>query len=207
MEQNKFITFEGADGTGKTTQIALLAQKLEEVGYSVVITREPGGTQVAEKIRELVLDPAMRISPATETLLYLAARAQHVAEVIAPALAAGKIVLCDRFVDSTLVYQGLTRGMDMEAISYINTFATGGITPSLTILLDGDTKILAERRVLRGVEDRFELEGLAFQEKVKQGFLFLAKAEPKRMQVVQAGATEDVVAAQVWQLVQDSLAL
>lgn len=186
MTPGFFITFEGADGSGKTTQLARLAAWCREQGYQVTLTREPGGTPTAERIRSLVLEPGLTIDTKTEALLYLAARAEHVAQVIKPALEAGQIVLCDRFADSTLVYQGLTRGLGLETMTQLNAFAAGGIKPQLTFVLDGAPELLAERRAKRGVEDRFELEGLEFQQQVRAGFLTLAQAEPERIKLIEA---------------------
>ncbi|MCH3915365.1 MAG: dTMP kinase [Acidaminococcaceae bacterium] len=198
MTKGLFITFEGPDGSGKTTQIHKVAEWFKNKGYEVVLTREPGGTKAAEAIRQIVLEPKFPIKAECETLLYLAARAEHVEKVIAPAVAQGKVVLCDRFSDSTFVYQGLTRGVDMDVLKTMNAFATKGLIPDKTILLDGDSKQLAVRRSTRGVEDRFEMEGLAFQEKVRHGFLTLAKLEPKRIVVLDAIRDQDTVAADIF---------
>lgn len=186
MKQGWFISLEGVDGSGKSTQIQTTAAWLKEQGYEVLVTREPGGTATAEKIRDLVLDADVPLQPRTELLLYLAARAQHVAEVIKPALAAGRIVLCDRFVDSTLVYQGIVRGLDLCRIKELNEFASEELMPALTLLLDADPALLEERRRERGVTDRFEQEGLSFQKKLREGFLFLAEKEPERIKKVAA---------------------
>ncbi len=197
MKQGFFITFEGADGSGKTTQIAGVAAWLREHGYEVVCTREPGGTKAAERIRELVLDADLVISDKTETLLYLAARADHIMHLIAPALQAGKIVLCDRFSDSTFVYQGSGRGVELLTLRMLDNFATGSLHPDLTILLDGDPEELAIRRSARGVNDRFELEGLAFQKKIREAFLALAAEEPERIHVIDALQSEEKVATDI----------
>lgn len=194
MTKGLFITFEGPDGSGKTTQISRLAKWFAERGFAVVCTREPGGTAAAEKIRDIVLDPKLPIKAEAETLLYLAARAEHVEKVIAPALVAGKIVLCDRFSNSTFVYQGITRGMSLEKLRLMNTFATKGLEPDITFLLDGSPELLEARREKRGVQDRFELEGLAFQEKVRDGFMQLAREEEKRIKVIYALQDLDAVA-------------
>ena len=192
----KFITFEGIDGVGKTTQIKLVAQHLTESGQQVVITREPGGTAIAEKVRSIVLDPTLQLSVRTEALLFMASRSEHVEQIIKPALLAGKTVLCDRFCDSTFVYQGLTHGLkveDLADLKALNLQATGGILPDLTIVLDADPEQLLQRRNERGIADRFENNGLAFQEKLRQGFLALAAAEPERIKVVNAlGSVEEV---------------
>lgn len=197
MEKGLFISFEGADGTGKTTQIERIASWLEKQGYEVVCTREPGGTKAAEKIRALVLDAELAMGHKTETLLYLAARADHIKQLIEPALQAGKMVLCDRFSDSTFVYQGRGRGMDLPTLKMLDDFATGNLHPDLTILLDGDPEEMAVRRRERGISDRFELEGLAFQKKIREAFLELAANEPERIHVINALQPVTVVADEI----------
>lgn len=187
--RGKFITFEGADGGGKTTQIQLAAEYLRRRGWEVVVSREPGGTPLAEKVRALVLDPELPLSNASQTLLYLAARSEHVDKLLRPAVEAGKIVLCDRFSDSTLAYQGLAAGKDEKALDELrrlNSFAVGGLTPNLTLLLDGRPEVLALRREQRGVSDRYEQQGLDYQHKLRQGFLTLAQAEPDRIKLIDA---------------------
>ena len=184
MKQGYFITLEGPDGCGKTTQLEFLADYIRSTGREVLTTREPGGVAAAEKIRQLLLDPKLKLAPRAETLLYLAARAEHIHEKIRPALNDGKVVICDRFTDSTLVYQGFVRGLDMDMLHQLSTLATDGLEPDLTLLLDGAPEKLLVRRVERGVQDRFENEGLAFQVKVREGFLLLAKQEPQRIKVV-----------------------
>ncbi len=193
MKKGYFITLEGPDGSGKSTQLALLAEYLRQNGHEVVCTREPGGSEAAEQLRQLVLDPRLAIDARTETLLYLAARADHLDKVVRPALAAGKIVLCDRFSDSTLVYQGFVRGLPLPELLQLNTFATGGLEPDLTLLLDGDPELLAGRRSQRGVTDRFENEGLTFQIQVRQGFIELSKAYPQRIRVIDALQEQEAV--------------
>lgn len=197
--KGKFITFEGADGGGKSTQVQLAAEWLRKQGYEVVTTREPGGTVLAEKVRELVLDPALPLNTTSQSLLYLAARSEHVEKVIRPALDAGKVVLCDRFSDSTLVYQGLSLGKGLAELTVLRqlcSFATAGLEPDLTLVLDGRPEKLAKRRELRGVTDRYEQQGLAFQHRLRDGFLTLAKAEPARIKVLNAeGSTEEVAEA------------
>ena len=197
--KGKFITFEGADGGGKSTQVQLAAEWLRKQGYEVVTTREPGGTVLAEKVRELVLDPALPLNTTSQSLLYLAARSEHVEKVIRPALDAGKVVLCDRFSDSTLVYQGLSLGKGLAELTVLRqlcSFATAGLEPDLTLVLDGRPEELAKRRELRGVTDRYEQQGLDFQHRLRDGFLTLAKAEPARIKVLNAeGSTEEVAEA------------
>ena len=197
--KGKFITFEGADGGGKSTQVQLAAEWLRKQGYDVITTREPGGTVLAEKVRELVLDPALPLNTTSQSLLYLTARSEHVEKVIRPALDAGKVVLCDRFSDSTLVYQGLSLGKELAELTVLRqlcSFATAGLEPDLTLVLDGRPEELAKRRELRGVTDRYEQQGLDFQHKLRDGFLTLAKAEPERIKVLNAeGSMEEVAAA------------
>ena len=197
--KGKFITFEGADGGGKSTQVQLAAAWLQQRGYEVVTTREPGGTVLAEKVRELVLDPNLPLNSTSQSLLYLAARSEHVEKVIRPALETGKIVICDRFSDSTLVYQGLSLGRELAELTVLQqlcSFATAGLEPDLTLVLDGRPEELAKRRELRGVTDRYEQQGLDFQHKLRDGFLTLAKAEPERIKVLNAeGSMEEVAAA------------
>lgn len=200
------ITFEGPDGGGKTTQLSLLADHLSRRGFVVRCTREPGGTALGDKIRGLLLDPAHREMDArTEALLYMAARAQHVAEVIGPALAAGEIVLSDRYSDSTLVYQGAARRLAGEDLAAINRFATGGLAPDLTILLDGDAATLGGRMAGRGGADRIEREAAAFHALVRQGFRELAAAEPGRVKTVAAGGSVAEVHAAVVAVVEEFL--
>lgn len=201
------ITFEGPDGGGKTTQLGLLAEHLRRQGYVVRCTREPGGTALGDRIRDLLLDPANReMAPRTEALLYMAARAQHVAEVIAPALARGEVVLSDRYADSTLIYQGAARRLAREALAAINLFATDGVAPHLTILLDGDTTLLEGRLAGRGWADRIEREADAFHVLVRQGFRELAAAEPERVKPVDAGGDVAEVHRAVVLVVEEFLA-
>lgn len=153
-----FITFEGIDGGGKTTQLALAAKWLREQGYEVVESREPGGTPLAERVRELVLDPSLPLTTTTQTLLYLAARSEHVDKLLRPSVEAGRIVLCDRFSDSTLVYQGLSQGKSLEELALLRnlcSFASAGMEPDLTLVFDGRPEVLVRRRAARGVSDRY----------------------------------------------------
>lgn len=182
-----FITFEGPDGAGKSTQIRKFTSYLEDKNISFILTREPGGTLLGDRIRKTVLDPdSGAVDERAETLLYLASRAQHVTELIRPALAEGKVVVCDRFSDSTLAYQGIARGLGLEEIKELDSFATGGLVPDLTILLDAEPGALEERRSKRRVLDRMELEKSDFQQKVRSGFLLLAQKYPERIHKVNA---------------------
>ena len=204
MKQGRFITMEGVDGSGKTTQLQMTARYLLECGYDLVTTREPGGTKMAERIRSLVLDADASINARTELMLYLAARAEHVETVIKPALAAGKVVLCDRFADSTLVYQGYVRGIEIAQVQALCEFAAGGLKPELTILLDAAPEALLQRRADRGVKDRFEQEGLDFQKKVRAGFLLLANHEPDRIKKVNALQHTDSVQEDIQKLLKEA---
>lgn len=182
-----FITFEGTDATGKSTQVKLLAAALQVAGLNCVLTREPGGTPTAERIRELVLDPSLQVSERTELLLYLAARAEHVQNLIRPALADGKIVVCDRFMDSTLSYQGIARNLGLQEVLAVNSFATGGLLPDITFLLHAEPAVVEARRQARGqAADRLEAEGAAFKERVRQGFLNLQSLYPRRIKLINA---------------------
>lgn len=195
-----FITFEGIDGAGKTTQQRLAAQALCDRGYDVVESREPGGTQLAESVRQLVLDASLPLTTDTQTLLYLAARSEHVDKLLRPSLAAGKIVICDRFSDSTLVYQGLAQGKsltELDTMRQLNAFATGSLVPDLTLVFDADPEKLLARREQRGVNDRYEQQGLDFQKRLRAGFLQLAKHEPQRIQLIDAAASVDEVSKAV----------
>ena len=211
MASGRFITFEGGEGCGKSTQIRLLAERLRAAGKEVLLTREPGGTALAEKIRALVReesdDPP---NSRAETLLFIASRAQVVESVIRPALASGTWVLCDRFADSTFAYQGYGRGLDLDELKRINSFATGGLVPDRTILLNVSPEVSAKRMRAREAAtntdaDRMEKAGDGFHSRLRQGFLELAAAEPERFAVIQAdGGVEDVEEA-VWNSIQPML--
>ena len=202
--RGRFITFEGGEGVGKSTQVRRLKAALEADGIEVVLTREPGGTWLSEEIRRLIKDQSVdEPVDRAELLLFLAARAQLVERVIRPALESGKWVVSDRFSDSTLAYQGFGRGFDLELIRRVNDFACGSLAPDLTILLDVPPEVAARR--LRGREaatqtaaDRIERAGEAFHERLRRGFLELAAAEPGRIAVVGADGSEDEVWSEVW---------
>ena len=184
-----FITFEGVEGCGKSTQITLLWEHLLELGHDVIVTREPGGTPIAEAIRGVLLNPDHAgMGPTAELLLYAAARAQHVYDKIAPALAAGQVVLCDRFADSTTAYQGAGRGIHADMLQTLNGIATGGVWPDCTLLIDLPVEAGLERARHRGRKDRIEQEPTEFHERVRQGFLTLATAEPGRIRVIAGDA-------------------
>lgn len=190
-----FVTFEGPEGAGKTSQIVQLAAFLRERGVEVVVTREPGGTSIGDQIRDTLHDTAnSEMDPRAEVLLYSASRAQLVSELIRPALARGAVVLCDRYADSTIAYQGYGRGLDLEELRALTTFATGGLTPDLTILLDLDVRTGLSRRRTFGEEmNRLDLETVAFHERVRQGYHTLAADEPERWLTVDADRPPNVV--------------
>ena len=206
--RGKFITFEGPEGGGKSTQVQTLAEWLRKQGKKVVVTREPGGTRMSELIRSLVRDE-MEDPPVTrcEVLLFLAARAQVVSQVIRPALAHGEWVVCDRFADSTFAYQGYGRGIDVQLLKNFNDFVTEGLVPDLTILLDvppevSRTRLAARQASTADTGDRIEAAGEMFHRRLREGFLDLAKAEPKRFTVIDASKSIEKVAAAVQKTVQ-----
>ena len=186
-----FVTFEGIDRSGKTTQAAMLCQAL---GDAAVGVREPGGTPVGERVRAILKDAALEVSPQAEALLFAAARAELVSGVIRPALAQGKVVVSDRFLDSSLAYQGAARGLGVEEVERVNHFATGGLVPDLTLLLELDTATAAARG---GEEDRFEQEGARLQERVGAAYRELATAQPARWRRIAADRDPEAVHADV----------
>jgi dTMP kinase len=195
MQPGLFVAFEGGEGVGKSTQIALAAEWLTQQGREVVVTREPGGTPLGQELRRLVLDPDGHVSARAEALIYAADRAHHVETVIRPALAAGRVVLTDRYVDSTLAYQGAGRGLADTA--QVTAWATGGLLPDLTVLLDLDPQIGLRRATARGSLDRLEAASLEFHNAVRARFLELAGADPGRYAVFDASADEDEIGRQV----------
>jgi dTMP kinase len=207
VTQGRFITFEGGEGAGKSTQIRRLAARLEPVTGPVVLTREPGGSAGAEALRDLLVNgDADRWSPMSETLILYAAREDHLVRTIRPALAAGKWVLCDRFADSTRAYQGAGGGTDPDFILGLEAAVLGATRPDLTLILDMPVELGLSRALSRGGgEARFESKGQAFHERLRQGFLDIAAAEPARCAVIDAGRSMDEVADQIWQVVQDRL--
>lgn len=198
-----FITIEGGEGVGKSTLVEALVKELTHRGCSVVKTREPGGSSLAEKIRQLLLHGGA-IFPKAELLLFLAARAQHVQEKIAPALAEGSIVICDRFSDSTIAYQAFARGLPLQEVEALEAAARCGITPGVTLLLDIDPEEAFKRIHARG-KDRLEKEGRAFHKKVREGFLFLAQKEPDRMVILDAKKPPSYVLEQALQAIEKRL--
>ncbi len=209
-----FISFEGIEGSGKSTALTLLAQELERRGYDVLRTREPGGCGLGRALRPILLDARTRsLNMRAELYLFLADRAQHVAEVIRPALEAGQIVLCDRYTDSTLAYQGYGRGLDPEKLRRINEMATGGLVPDLTLLMDLPVGLGLERAGLRNQrqgtvlsEGRFDAESMDFHERVRQGYLALAAEEPCRIACIDTEQRPEDVLLQGLSAVEDYLA-
>jgi dTMP kinase len=187
--KGRFITFEGSEGCGKSTQSHLLFEYLKKKRHKVIFLREPGGVKLSEQIRKLLLDPKSKISPEAETLLYMAARAQVVDEIIKPALSKGNIIVCDRFLDSTIAYQGYGLGIDIKAIKSMGAFATCGIKPDLTIFLNLPVKDGLKHRQKN--KDRIESRDIAYHARVHQGYLKLARLEPKRIKVVNVQDNKD----------------
>lgn len=196
------ITFEGSEGSGKSTQISRIADRFENAGYEVVVTREPGGTSIGEEIRHILMHApeSANMMPETELLLFAASRAQLVREVILPAVNAGKIVLCDRFMDSTTVYQGIARKIQSEPVRMINTFAVGDMMPDVTVVidLDAETGLARVKHRANDLPDRMEQENIEFYEKVRTGYLMLAKAMPERFIVVDGDMKREELEEKIW---------
>lgn len=208
MSQGSFISFEGGEGAGKSTQIRRLAARLQAAGHDVVVTREPGGSPGAEAIRELLVNgSADRWSPVTETLLMYAARRDHLERVIRPGLAEGKIVLCDRFADSTRAYQGTGGDAPATLIASLEGHVLGGTVPNLTLILDLPAEVGLSRAEARGGAARFESKGLEFHERLRAGYLEIARREPERCVVIDADADLDAVTAAIWDAVAQQLDL
>lgn len=213
-----FITFEGVEGCGKTTQIRLLADALKQSGKRVVLTREPGGCPISDKIRSILLDAQnSEMTPAAELLLYAAARAQHIDEVIRPTLKNGAIVLCDRFTDATIAYQGFGRALDMDLIKKLNETATGGCRPDITVLIDCPVETGLERAIARIEagsasdsnhlrEERFERESIEFHKRVRNGYLHLAEESPDRFILIDGTESVGIIAENVLRAVSSRLA-
>lgn len=209
--RGRFITFEGGEGCGKSTQIRLLADRLRASGKDILLAREPGGTPLAERIRSLVReeldDPP---NARAETLLFLASRAQLVESVLRPALSSGKWVLCDRFADSTFAYQGYGRGFDLAELKRLNGFATGGLVPDRTVLLTVSPDVAARRMRMREAAthtsaDRMERAGEDFHKRLNEGFLSLAAAEPDRFSVIESDGTVEEVSERIWNSIRPML--
>jgi len=198
--RGKFITFEGSEGSGKSTQINMIKRYLRGKGKKVLFVREPGGVRISEMIRKILLDVKnTEMGSECETLLYMSARAQLVEEVVKPALKQGKIVLCDRFLDSTVVYQGFGAGIDINEIKRIGRFAIQNIRPDLTIVFDIPTKTGLSR--IKGVKDRIEKRTIHYHDKVRNGYLKLAKSEPKRIKVIKVNKDKN----QIHEIVKDKI--
>jgi len=201
-----FITFEGPDGSGKSSQVASLAEYLDKQGFNVLVTREPGGTAIGDQIRTILSDLGNEeMHPRAETLLFLAARAQIVEQVILPALAEGRVVLCDRYADSTLAYQGYGHQHDLQQIQTLLDFATGGLKPDLTLLLDVDVEIGLQRRATDGQWNRLDAYNLEFHRRVRQGYHELVQTDLRRWIVVDASQPADQVQATIRQIIIDRL--
>jgi dTMP kinase len=211
MTRGAFITFEGSEGCGKSTQVKRLAARLEQTGLLTLVTREPGGTAIGEKIRDLLqfAPESFAMTPETEVLLFAASRAQLVRETIQPALAKGTVVISDRFFDSTTVYQGVARKLSPEIVAALNAFAIGDARPDLTFILDIDVET-ARNRLLRrvrpvAVKDRMEEEPVEFYERVCQGYRELAKREPDRFLIIDGAQSPDAIEAEIWAAVQSRI--
>lgn len=212
--KGRFITIEGPDGCGKTTQTELLVKALRDEGREVIVTREPGGTRIGEEIRSLVLSAKYEeMQPLTELLLMSASRSQHVLEKIGPALKEGRIIVCSRFTDATIAYQGYGRGFDIPLLEKVNSIATTGVWPDLTIILDIDVREGLRRafktekaEAKSGKGDRLENEDIGFHERVREGYLALAKKFPKRVKVIDAAGTIEQVRAAVMKEVKATFA-
>jgi dTMP kinase len=197
-----FITFEGLDGAGKSTQIARLKERLSQLGIAVVMTREPGGTAIGDDLRKMLLDPGQtRLAQATEALLYAASRAQLLYEVIRPALDKGALVICDRYVDASIAYQGAGLGLGEESVARVNAFATGGLTPDLTLLMDLPVQT-SQSRVAQSLRnegpDRIEQRDGAYFERVRAAFIRIAEKEADRVVVLDARETPDELEQEIW---------
>ena len=203
-----FVTFEGGEGSGKSTQLARLEERLRRAGFDPLVVREPGGTRLAESIRALLLDPGASVGAVPEALLMVAARADLVAARLRPALESGRVVLCDRYTDSTLAYQGGGRGLDAAMLGSWNRAATGGLVPDLTLLFDLDPELgLARRAAAHGGANRIDLESEAFHARVRERYLQIARAEPARFTVLDADRPPQELAERVWSAVASRLPL
>jgi dTMP kinase len=203
MARGYFITLEGPDGSGKSTQVGLLKKYLTERGLEIVLTREPGGTKISEKIRDIILDTCnTEMSPITEALLYAASRAQHVHEIIKPGILAGKVVICERYVDSSVVYQGIARGLGADTILAINSIATQEVMPDLTFLFDMNPEVALNRKIRDNDADRLELEDIQFHKKVYNGYREIAK-DNNRFRIIDASGSVDEIHRDIIEAVKD----
>lgn len=201
-----FITLEGPEGSGKSSQLPLLAEFLRARGHDVICTREPGGTKIGDQIREvLVRMDNVELHPRTEILLFLSARAQLVEELVLPSLADGKIVICDRYGDSTLAYQGYGHGLDLEKLRMMLQFATNGLKPDLTILLDVDVMVGLKRKKAKDEWNRLDAYEISFHERVREGYHQLAAQDPKRWRIVDASQSAELVQENIRQIVIDAM--
>ncbi len=199
----RFISFEGIEGSGKSTQVKLLGDYLGAKGYKVLTTVEPGGTSIGVKIRNLLLEPQNHMDPLTELILYYASRAQHVREVIYPAILNNTVVITDRFTDSTVAYQGYARGIDLSIIQALDEIVVSDLKPSLTFLLDLDVEEGLRRNRQAQKEDRFELETLEFHTRVRKGFLQIAAREPERVKIVDTSRSTEEVSREVIRIIEE----
>jgi dTMP kinase len=197
MAKGLFITLEGADGSGKTTQMEKIIDYFQKNNLPYLVTREPGGIGLGQKVREILLNHDGPVSSRCEMFLYLADRAQNIDVIVQPAINEGKVVLCDRHADSTVAYQGYARGLDVEQINSLNSIATAGKKPDLTLLFDVETSVAMERVGNRAEKDRLESEGAVFHSKVRQGYLEIAKKESERIKIINANLSVDEVWSQV----------
>lgn len=200
---NRLITFEGIDGSGKSTQTKMLREKLEQQHIAYAFVREPGTTRISEKIRDILLNKDhLELFPIPESLLFLAARSQVTSEMILPALEAGKLVICDRYRDSTVCYQGYGRGLDVEALKTLNAFATQQTDPAITFILDISAETSMARRNLQE-DDRMESGGSAFMSRVRDGYLTLADSEPDRCRVIDGDRSPEIIFEEIWNIITD----
>ena len=206
MPKSLFITFEGIEGSGKSVQVGLLGSKLRESGHDIVVTREPGGTRIGEEVRQITHDPQnVDLTAVAEAYLMAACRAQHVREIIKPSLDAGKIVLCDRFLDSSLAYQGYGRELGEETILNLNQLAIDAVSPTLTIYLDVPVDVGLERRKNDTKMDRLDLQQPDFYERVRKGYLKLAKKNSARITIIDGAKSIEEVAKEIWTMVESLL--
>lgn len=207
MSKGIFITFEGIEGSGKTTQAKLLSERLKKEGYKILYTYEPGDSELGRKLRDILLDSTLKINPVVELFLYLADRAQHMEEKIKPYLNAGFIVICDRFTDSTIAYQGYGRGISIEFIKKLNKFLLDDFTPGLTVLLDLPVQYGLQRNQKLKKTDRFEMEDIDFHNKVRDGYLKIASAEPERFIILDATESSHEIAEKIYKKVKSTFNL
>ena len=208
MSKGFLVSLEGPEGAGKTSVLEALLPILEEKGVEVLTTREPGGVLIGEKIREVILDPShTQMDPKTELLLYIASRRQHLVEKVLPALEAGKLVIMDRFIDSSVAYQGTGRGLNQDEIAWLNAYVTDGYKPDVTLLFDVDSETGLARIAASGEREvnRLDLEKLDLHQRVRQGYLDLAKAEPERIKLIDASQAFEDVVEQAWKVIEGYL--